>query len=65
LALFKEFAARAAACEAEIRAAADALAALDVGAALAVWAEETQATRPEIDDTTALLAEGARHPVVE
>ena len=64
-ALFKEFAARAAECEAEIRAAAEALAALDVAAALALWAEETSATRPEIDETTALLAEGARHPVVE
>ncbi len=65
LALFKEFAASAIACEADIRAAAEALASLDVAAALAEWAEETQATRPEIDDTTALLAEGARHPVVE
>ncbi|HYD72123.1 MAG TPA: DNA mismatch repair protein MutS, partial [Candidatus Binatia bacterium] len=64
-ALFKEFATRAAACEAEIRAAAEALAALDVAAGLAHWAEEVQATRPEIDETTALLAEGARHPVVE
>jgi len=64
-ALFKEFAARAAACEAEIRAAGEALAALDVAAGLAQWAEEAQATRPEIDETTALLAEGGRHPVVE
>ncbi len=65
LALFKDFAARAAAAETPIRAAAEALAGLDVAAALAEWAEETQATRPEIDETTALLAEGARHPVVE
>ncbi len=65
LALFKEFAARAASCEVVIRAAAEALASLDVAAALAAWADETQATRPEIDETTALLAEGARHPVVE
>jgi len=65
LALFKDFAARAAACQSDVRAAAEALAALDVAAGLAVWAEETQATRPEIDDTTALLAEAARHPVVE
>jgi DNA mismatch repair protein MutS len=65
LALFKDFAARAAAQERDIRAAAEALAALDVAAGLAVWAEEAQATRPEIDDTTALLAEAARHPVVE
>lgn len=65
LALFKDFAARAAANEAEIRAAAEALAALDVAAGLAEWAEEARATRPEIDDSTALLAESARHPVVE
>jgi DNA mismatch repair protein MutS len=65
LTLFKEFAARAAASEAGIRAAAEALASLDVAAGLATWAEETNATRPEIDDTTALLAEGARHAVVE
>ena len=65
LALFKDFAARAAAIEAPIRAAAEALAALDVAAGLAEWAEETKATRPEIDETSALLAEGARHPVVE
>lgn len=65
LVLFKDFAARAAAAQADIRAAAEALAALDVAAGLAQWAEEAQAVRPEIDDTTALLAEGGRHPVVE
>jgi DNA mismatch repair protein MutS len=65
LALFKEFAARASACEAQIRAAAEALAALDVAAGLAEWAEQAQAVRPAIDESTALLAEGARHPVVE
>jgi DNA mismatch repair protein MutS len=64
-ALFKQFAESAAGCEADIRAAAEALAALDVAAGLAQWAEEAEATRPEIDETTALLAEGARHPVVE
>lgn len=65
LSLFKDFAARAAENEIEIRAAAEALAALDVAAGLAEWAEETQATRPEIDESTALLADAARHPVVE
>lgn len=64
-ALFKDFAARAGTCETEIRAAAEALASLDVAAALACWADEVEATRPEIDETSALLAEGARHPVVE
>ena len=65
LSLFKDFAARAAENEVEIRAAAEALAALDVAAGLAEWAEEAQATRPEIDESTALLADAARHPVVE
>lgn len=65
LALFKDFAARAAANETAMRAAAEALAALDVAAGLADWADETQATRPLIDESAALLAEGARHPVVE
>ncbi|WP_135212118.1 DNA mismatch repair protein MutS [Vitreimonas flagellata] len=65
LSLFKDFAVRAAENEAEIRAAAEALAALDVAAGLAEWAEETQATRPEIDESIALLADAARHPVVE
>ena len=65
LALFKEFAACAAANEQAIRAAAEALAELDVAAGLAEWAEETQATRPLIDESSALLADGARHPVVE
>jgi DNA mismatch repair protein MutS len=64
-ALFKDFAACAAACEADIRAAAEALATLDVAAGLAQWAEEVQASRPEVDETTALVAESARHPVVE
>jgi DNA mismatch repair protein MutS len=64
-ALFKAFAARAASCETEIRAAADALARLDVAAGLAQWADEAQAVRPQIDESSALLAEAARHPVVE
>ncbi|MBE7219037.1 MAG: DNA mismatch repair protein MutS, partial [Caulobacteraceae bacterium] len=50
---------------APVQAAARALAALDVAAALAEWAEEVGATRPEVDGSTAFEAEGARHPVVE
>ncbi len=65
LELFKDFAAQATACERKIRAAADALAALDVAAASAEWAEEANAVRPEVDQSLALLADGARHPVVE
>jgi DNA mismatch repair protein MutS len=64
-ALFREFAAHAAGSEGAIRAAAEALAALDVAAGLAEWAAQNDAVRPEIDETTALVAESARHPVVE
>ncbi|MDZ4778327.1 MAG: DNA mismatch repair protein MutS [Alphaproteobacteria bacterium] len=63
--IFRAFAARAEALAAPIRAAADAVAALDVASAAAEWAIEWDAVRPEIDETCALLAEGARHPVVE
>jgi DNA mismatch repair protein MutS len=65
LTLFRDFAAAAAAAESEIRAAADALGALDVAAGLAEWAAETSAARPEIDHSTALIGEAARHAVVE
>ncbi|MFI4934695.1 MAG: DNA mismatch repair protein MutS [Caulobacterales bacterium] len=49
----------------QIQAAAEALARLDVAAALAEWAEEVGASRPVVDRTTAFAAEAARHPVVE
>ncbi|MGE0829548.1 MAG: DNA mismatch repair protein MutS [Hyphomonadaceae bacterium] len=65
LQLFQDFAQRAGALSNEIRRAADALAVLDVSAALAEWAEEAQCVRPEIDESAALIAEGGRHPVVE
>ena len=48
-----------------LQAAAGALACLDVSAALAQWALEVEAVRPEIDDSICFEAEGARHPVVE
>jgi DNA mismatch repair protein MutS len=48
-----------------IQAAAEALARLDVAAALAEWAEETGACRPRVDRSLAFEAEAARHPVVE
>ena len=50
---------------APIQAAAEALARLDVAAALAEWAQDVGASRPEIDDSLVFLAEGARHAVVE
>jgi DNA mismatch repair protein MutS len=65
LALFQEFTSRAAEQERAIRNAGEALGVLDVAAALAEWADETGAVRPDIDDSAALIAEAARHPVVE
>jgi DNA mismatch repair protein MutS len=48
-----------------IRAAGDALAALDVWAGAAHWAVETGACRPAFTGGTELTIEGGRHPVVE
>ena len=58
---------REAACAqaAPIQAAARALARIDVAAALAEWAEDAQAVRPEVDRSSVFEAEAARHPVVE
>ncbi len=58
----------AAACLAEqsaIKAAAGALAALDVAAGLADLAEALGWTRPHVDDTLVFEIAGGRHPVVE
>ena len=55
----------AVAVAADLQAAAGALARLDVAAALAQWALEVEAVRPDIDDSLCFDAEGARHPVVE
>ena len=62
---FERFRVEAVALAAPIQAAADALSTLDVGAALAEWAAEVEAVRPDIDDSLAFEADGARHPVVE
>ena len=56
---------RARSLSAPIQAAAEALARLDVAAALAEWAEEAGAVRPEVDRSLDFIAEAARHPVVE
>ena len=48
-----------------LRAAADALAELDVHAALAHLAATRNFSRPQIDDSLAFEIEGGRHPVVE
>lgn len=48
-----------------LRALADALAALDVAAALAHLAATQNYCRPQVDDSLAFVIEGGRHPVVE
>jgi len=53
------------AAAAEIKDAAEALAALDVATGLAQLAGERDYVRPEVDDTVDFIIEGGRHPVVE
>ena len=65
LEVFEALRREACALASDIQAAARALAALDVASALAEWAEEVGAVRPDVDDTCAFEADGARHPVVE
>ncbi len=48
-----------------LRNMADALAELDVAAALAEWAEEARCVRPLMDRSTVFEVEAGRHPVVE
>ncbi|MEX0752493.1 MAG: DNA mismatch repair protein MutS [Xanthobacteraceae bacterium] len=62
---FAKLAAMISAASAEIKAAAEALAALDVSAALAQLAAEQNYVRPEVDDSARFVVEGGRHPVVE
>ena len=62
---FETFRARACDLAAEIQACADALALIDVTSALAEWAEEAEAVRPQVDRSTRFRVEGGRHPVVE
>ena len=62
---FEAFRARAQQLARVILAAADALSDLDVASALAEWAEETAAVRPEIDASRRFDVEAGRHPVVE
>ena len=65
LEIFEAWREHACALAAAVQAAARALARIDVAAALAEWAEDDGAVRPEIDRSTVFEAEGARHPVVE
>lgn len=63
--LFEALRTETLAASAGLRAAAEALAAIDVAAGLALWAEETGACRPALDDSLVFDLEAGRHPVVE
>ncbi len=62
---FERLAATVIAVADAIKAAAEALAALDVAASLAQLAVERDYVRPEVDDTLEFVIAGGRHPVVE
>ncbi|MGE3247681.1 MAG: DNA mismatch repair protein MutS [Beijerinckiaceae bacterium] len=63
--IFDSLAARVLAASDAIKAAADALALIDVSAALAELAALRGWTRPRVDNSLAFSIEGGRHPVVE
>ena len=65
LEIFERLAATVTAASADIKAAAEALATLDVTAALAQLAVERDYVRPEVDRTLDFVIEGGRHPIVE
>jgi DNA mismatch repair protein MutS len=65
LAVFDRLTAEAVGHAEAIRAGAQALAVLDVSAALAFLAEAGNFCRPKIDNSLAFRIEGGRHPVVE
>ena len=65
LATFDELAAAVTTAAPAIKAAADALAVLDVTGALAEIAVERQYARPQVDDSLDFNIEAGRHPVVE
>lgn len=65
LELWSEAVGRVSACADGLRAAAEALAEIDVAAGAAEWAERAGACRPQLDLSRAFEVEGGRHPVVE
>jgi DNA mismatch repair protein MutS len=65
LEIFDRLAGRISAMSGAIKAAADALAAVDVATALASLAAERDYVRPVIDNSLAFSINGGRHPVVE
>ena len=62
---FERFAAQVSAAAPAIKAAAEALAVIDVPAGLAELAVERDYVRPQIDGSLHFVVEGGRHPVVE
>ncbi len=65
LEIFERLAARVVAAADDVKAAAHALAAIDVAAALATLAVERAYVRPEVDAGCDFVIVGGRHPVVE
>ena len=65
LAIFEALAAQVVAQSTPIKAAADALAVIDLSAALAELTGQRDWTRPHVDMSMAFSIEGGRHPVVE
>ncbi|MEL6752968.1 MAG: DNA mismatch repair protein MutS, partial [Pseudomonadota bacterium] len=65
LEVFEGFVARVQEASARLGEVADALAEIDVTLALAEWADEVGAVRPELTDAPVFEADGLRHPVVE
>jgi DNA mismatch repair protein MutS len=65
LEIFERLSAMLVAASTDIKAAAEALAMLDVSSALATLAAERDYVRPEIDRSLDFIVEGARHAVVE
>jgi len=65
LEIFERLSARVTGATETIRRVAEALAVLDVAAALAALAVERDYVRPEVDRSLDLVIEGGRHPVVE
>ena len=63
--IFDALTARVTAIAEDIKAAAQALATLDVAAALAMLAAEQRYVRPQVDRSLAFAIDGGRHPVVE
>jgi DNA mismatch repair protein MutS len=65
LEIFDRLAAQAVTAAEDIKAAAEALAAIDVAAGLATLAVERSYVRPEVDASRDFVIVGGRHPVVE